>query len=84
MSDETLRIGLAAVPNVPAIDERLGWIDRMLAEAAAPLAERTRSSLAPDWLITSAIASVSDTPLPSEKTDGGREVAGTPSSRMNS
>ncbi|MCO5176523.1 MAG: carbon-nitrogen hydrolase family protein [Thermomicrobiales bacterium] len=35
MSDETLRIGLAAVPNVPAIDERLQWIDRMLAEAAA-------------------------------------------------
>ena len=35
MSDETLRIGLAAVPNTPGIDTRLQWIDRMLAEAAA-------------------------------------------------
>ena len=50
--------------------------------ARAPLTEATRSSLAPDCEMVSAAMSRICTPAPSEKTDGGIDVQGRPSSRM--
>ncbi len=35
MANGTLRIGLAAVPNAPTVEERLATAERVLAEAAA-------------------------------------------------
>ena len=50
----------------------------------APLADLTRSSLAPDCETTSTADPVSVTPRPSENTDGGSEVIGKPVSRITS
>jgi hypothetical protein len=52
--------------------------------ARAPVAARTRSSLAPDWLMTRAAACASATPAPKENTEGGSEVTGRPNSRITS
>ncbi len=49
-----------------------------------PAIVRTRSSLAPDCDIAMAADPAMSTPAPIEKTDGGKDVTGTASSRMNS